>query len=96
MTLVPKGCPGREAVKLVEQGVATPADIDAACRLGLGHPIGPFALMDAVTSSLCVQTQEIMQGAYGERFRPPAPLKQRVGGRPVRSDVGARLARRPT
>jgi 3-hydroxybutyryl-CoA dehydrogenase len=67
-----------EAVKLVEEGVATPADLDTACKLGLGHAIGPFALMDAVTSSLCVQAQEIMQEAYGERFRPPALLKQRV------------------
>jgi 3-hydroxybutyryl-CoA dehydrogenase len=67
-----------EAVKLVEEGVATPEDIDTACQLGLGHPVGPFALMDAVTSSLCVQAQEIMQEAYGERFRPPSLLKQRV------------------
>jgi 3-hydroxybutyryl-CoA dehydrogenase len=67
-----------EAVKLVEEGVATPEDLDTACRLGLGHPIGPFALMDAVTSNLCVQAQEIMHEAYGERFRPPALLKQRV------------------
>jgi 3-hydroxybutyryl-CoA dehydrogenase len=67
-----------EAVKLVEEGVASPEDLDTACRLGLGHPIGPFALMDAVTASLCVQAQEIMQNAYGERFRPPALLKQRV------------------
>lgn len=67
-----------EAVKLVEEGVATPEDIDVACRLGLGHPIGPFALLDAVTSSLSLQAQEIMQEAYGERFRPPALLKQRV------------------
>jgi len=67
-----------EAVRLVEEGVATPEDLDTACRLGLGHPVGPFALMDAVTSSLCVQGQEIMQEAYGERFRPPPLLKQRV------------------
>ncbi len=67
-----------EAVKLVEEGVATPEDIDTACRLGLGHPIGPFALLDVVTSSLSVQAQEIMQEAYGERFRPPPLLKQMV------------------
>lgn len=67
-----------EAVRLVEEGVATPEDIDTACRLGLGHPIGPFALMDAVTSRLCVEAQTIMQEAYGERFRPPPLLKQRV------------------
>jgi 3-hydroxybutyryl-CoA dehydrogenase len=67
-----------EAVRLVEEGVATPHDIDLACRLGLGHPMGPFELMDATTSSLCLQAQEIMQEAYGERFRPRPLLKQRV------------------
>jgi 3-hydroxybutyryl-CoA dehydrogenase len=67
-----------EAVRLVEEGVATPEDIDTACRLGLGHPMGPFELMDATTSSLCLQVQEIMHNAYGERFRPRPLLKQRV------------------
>jgi 3-hydroxybutyryl-CoA dehydrogenase len=67
-----------EAVRLVEEGVATPEDLDTACRLGLGHPIGPFALMDVVSSDLCLQVQTILQDAYGERFRPPALLKQRV------------------
>lgn len=67
-----------EAVRLVEEGVATPEDIDLACRLGLGHPMGPFQLMDATTSSLCLEAQEIMHQAYGERFRPRPLLKQRV------------------
>ncbi len=67
-----------EAVRLVEEGVATPEDIDSVCRLGLGHPMGPFELMDATTSSLCLQAQEIMHDAYGERFRPRPLLKQRV------------------
>ena len=67
-----------EAVRLVEEGVATPEDIDLACRLGLGHPMGPFELMDATTSSLCLEVQEILHDAYGERFRPRPLLKQRV------------------
>jgi 3-hydroxybutyryl-CoA dehydrogenase len=67
-----------EAVRLVEEGVATAEDIDIACRLGLGHPMGPFELMDATTSSLCLQAQQIMFEAYGERFRPRPMLKQRV------------------
>ena len=67
-----------EAIKLVEEGVASPEDIDLACKLGLGHPIGPFELMDVTTSSLCLQVQEILHAAYGERFRPPALLRQRV------------------
>lgn len=67
-----------EAIRLVEEGVVSPDDFDTACRLGLGHAIGPFELMDQVSSSLCLQVQEILQDAYGERFRPPALLKQKV------------------
>lgn len=75
-----------EAVRLVEEGVASPEDIDTACRLGLGHPMGPFELMDATTSKLCLQAQEIMHAEHGERFRPRPLLKQwvragYVGGR---------------
>jgi 3-hydroxybutyryl-CoA dehydrogenase len=68
----------QEAVRLVDEGVATPEDIDTACKLGLGHPMGPFELMDATTSRLVLQASEILFDAYGERFRPPALLKQRV------------------
>lgn len=67
-----------EAIRLVEENVASPEDIDTACRLGLGHPMGPFELMDATTSSLVLQVQEILHDAYGERFRPRPLLKQRV------------------
>jgi 3-hydroxybutyryl-CoA dehydrogenase len=51
--------------------------------------MGPFELMDVTTSKLCLQVSEILHDAYGERFRPPALLKQRVkagftGGRNAR------------
>jgi len=67
-----------EAVKLVEEGVATPEDLDLACRLGLGHPVGPFELMDNVSTSLALEVAEILHDAYGERFHPPALMKQMV------------------
>jgi 3-hydroxybutyryl-CoA dehydrogenase len=67
-----------EAVRLVEEGVATPEELDLACKLGLGHPIGPFELMDATQNSLSLQAQTIMQSAYGERFQPRPLLKQMV------------------
>jgi len=67
-----------EAVRLVDEGVATAEDMDTACKLGLCHPMGPFELMDATTSKLVLQASEILFEAYGERFRPPALLKQRV------------------
>lgn len=67
-----------EAVRLIEEGVISAEDLDTACKVGLGHPIGPFELMDATTSSLCLQAQQIMFDTYGERFRPRPLLKQRV------------------
>jgi 3-hydroxybutyryl-CoA dehydrogenase len=67
-----------EAVRLVEEGVATPEDLDLACRLGLGHPVGPFELMDNVSTSLALEVAEILNRAYGERFHPPALMQQMV------------------
>ena len=81
-----------EAVRLIEEGVVSVEDLDTACRLGLGHPMGPFELMDATTSSLCLTAQKIMFEAYGERFRPRPLLKQRVAAGLVggRGDTGWR------
>lgn len=67
-----------EAIRLLEEGAATAADIDTACRLGLGHPIGPFALMDLTSNDLNLKVQEILFEAYGERFHPMPDLKQKV------------------
>jgi 3-hydroxybutyryl-CoA dehydrogenase len=67
-----------EAIRLVEEGVATPEELDLACKLGLGHPVGPFELMDATQNSLSLQVQGILREAYGERFQPRPLLKQMV------------------
>lgn len=67
-----------EANRLLEEGVATPEDIDTACKLGLGHPIGPYALMDLTSNDLNLKVQEILYDTYGERFRPRPILKQKV------------------
>lgn len=67
-----------EAIRLVEEGVATPEDIDTACKLGMGLPVGPFRLMDAVTNNLTLDVQEILHEAYGPRFMPRPLLKQMV------------------
>lgn len=67
-----------ESMRLVEEGVATPQDIDIACKLGLGHPIGPFQLLDLTQNSLSLQVQGILHEAYGERFKPRPILKQMV------------------
>jgi 3-hydroxybutyryl-CoA dehydrogenase len=67
-----------EANRLVEENVISPEDVDIACKLGLGHPIGPYALMDLTSNELNLQVQEILFQAYGERFRPRPILKQKV------------------
>jgi 3-hydroxybutyryl-CoA dehydrogenase len=67
-----------EAERCVEEGVATPEDIDIGCRLGLGHPVGPFALMDLVSNDLTLDIQEILHDAYGPRFMPRPILRQKV------------------
>lgn len=67
-----------EANRLLEEGVASPEDIDIACKMGLGHPIGPYALMDLTSNDLNLSVQQILYDAYGERFRPRPILKQKV------------------
>ncbi len=67
-----------EANRLLEEGVATPEDIDLGCKMGLGHPIGPYALMDLTANDLNLSIQKILFEAHGERFRPRPILKQKV------------------
>jgi 3-hydroxybutyryl-CoA dehydrogenase len=67
-----------ESIRLVEEGVCSPADIDAACKLGLGHPIGPFELLDNTSNALSQSVHEILYAAYGERFLPRPLLRQMV------------------
>lgn len=64
-----------EAIRLVEEGAATVEDIDKACKLGLGHPVGPFELMDVTNNKLGMDVQEILQSHYGDRFLPRQLLK---------------------
>ena len=67
-----------EALRLVEEGACTPEDIDTGCKLGLGHPVGPFELMDLTSNTLNLQVGEILEDAYGERFLPRPILKRIV------------------
>ncbi len=67
-----------ESIRLVEEGVCTPADIDLGCKLGLGHPIGPFELLDNTTNTLSRDVHEVLYKAYGERFLPRPLLRQMV------------------
>jgi 3-hydroxybutyryl-CoA dehydrogenase len=68
-----------DAVRAYENGVGSIEDIDTAMKLGCGHPMGPFTLLDFVGLDTTLFIAEIMFDEYREtRFAPPPLLKQMV------------------
>jgi len=68
-----------EASFAVEEGVASPADIDTAMRLGLNHPKGPFEWLAQVGAERVVATLDELAGLLGgERYRVAATLRSQV------------------
>jgi 3-hydroxybutyryl-CoA dehydrogenase len=63
-----------EACFALGEGVAPIADIDAACQLGLNHPMGPLTLADFIGLDTCLSiTRVLFDGTGDPKFRP-APL----------------------
>ncbi|MEU8084745.1 3-hydroxyacyl-CoA dehydrogenase family protein [Micromonospora sp. NPDC049101] len=69
---------GLEAIRMVADGVASPADIDKAMVLGYRHPIGPLELTDLVGLDVRLDIARTLQAAYGDRFAPPSLLVEMV------------------
>ncbi|NGM12767.1 3-hydroxyacyl-CoA dehydrogenase family protein [Verrucosispora sp. WMMA2044] len=69
---------GLEAIRMVADGVASPADIDKAMVLGYRHPIGPLELTDLVGLDVRLDIARTLQAAYGDRFAPPPLLVELV------------------
>ncbi len=68
-----------DAIRQVERGVATVADIDTGMQLGCGYPMGPFTLCDFVGIDTLYKISEIMYAEYHEeRYAPPPLLKRMV------------------
>ncbi|WP_433389132.1 3-hydroxyacyl-CoA dehydrogenase family protein [Micromonospora sp. KLBMP9576] len=70
---------GLEAIRMVADGVASPADIDKAMVLGYRHPVGPLELTDLVGLDVRLDIARTLQAAYGDRFAPPPLLVEMVG-----------------
>ncbi len=70
---------GLEAMRMVEQGVASPRDIDTAMELGYNHPMGPLKLTDLVGLDVRLSIAEYLHRELGsETFRPPEVLRRLV------------------
>lgn len=69
---------GLEAIRMLEEGVASAADIDAAMELGYRHPVGPLRTTDIVGLDVRLGIAEELHRELGERFAPPALLRRLV------------------
>lgn len=72
-----------ECVRMVEEGLATPEDIDKAFRLGFNFPMGPFELGDFNGVDTFVHVLDSLTAAYGERFRPTPILRNMIAANHV-------------
>ena len=69
---------GCEAMRMLETGVASAADIDKAMKLGYRHPMGPLELTDLVGLDVRLAILDHLTKEIGDQFRPPALLRQMV------------------
>ena len=72
-------CLGMEAIRMLEQGVASAEDIDAAMVLGYRHPVGPLKLTDMVGLDVRMHIGEYLARELGNAaFEPPALMREMV------------------
>jgi 3-hydroxybutyryl-CoA dehydrogenase len=70
---------GLEAMRMVEQEVATPEDIDKALELGYGHPMGPLKVSDLVGLDIRLAiAQYLHHELHDAQYAPPAILRDKV------------------
>lgn len=69
---------GNEAFYMLQEGIASAADIDRALKLGLNHPMGPFELVDLVGLDTRLSILEYLHKSLGEKYRPAPLLVQYV------------------
>ncbi|NUR88790.1 MAG: 3-hydroxyacyl-CoA dehydrogenase family protein [Nonomuraea sp.] len=71
-------CLALEAMRMLEEGVASAADIDTAMTLGYRHPMGPLRTTDVVGLDVRLAIAEHLAGELGPRFEPPKILRDLV------------------
>ncbi len=78
-----------EAMRMVEEGVASAEDIDAAMVLGYKHPTGPLKTTDIVGLDVRLGIAEYLHSTLGDRFAPPQILKDKV----ARGELGRKTGK---
>ena len=69
----------KEAILILEEGIASAEDIDTGAKLGLGHPMGPLELFDYLSAiHLLEKVLQYMSEELDPRFKPPRLLKNMV------------------
>src|SRR5207244_5543657 len=69
---------GLEAMRMLEEGVASAEDIDKAMELGYRHPMGPLRLTDLVGLDVRLAIAEYLAREIGPVFEPPVILREYV------------------
>lgn len=67
-----------EAIRMLEEGVASAADIDQAMKLGYAHPMGPLELTDLVGLDVRLAIADYLERELGDRFHAPQLLRRLV------------------
>ena len=80
---------GLEAIRMLEEGVASPDDIDRGMVLGYRFPMGPLRLTDVVGLDVRLGIAEYLESQLGPSFTPPALLRELV----ARGDLGRKSGR---
>jgi 3-hydroxybutyryl-CoA dehydrogenase len=80
---------GLEAIRMVQEGVASVEDIDRGMQLGYRHPMGPLRLSDLVGLDVRLSIARYLAGRLGPRFEPPQLLVDMVN----RGELGRKSGR---
>jgi 3-hydroxybutyryl-CoA dehydrogenase len=86
---------GLEAIRMLEEGVASAEDIDRAMELGYNHPMGPLRLTDLVGLDVRLGIAEYLASTLGARFDPPQLLRDMVAAGKLGKKTGQGFYRWP-